>query len=137
MLFAASLLALTLAAQPSQTCTAPTQTGVYRITATTKDSSNASVGLVLLENVNDCLEASIIADDGGPAIIEQASLKDNTLTGRVHMRYGLAQVSLRISSDEITGSIVNGKKSWLVSGRRTTGVEMRSANGDVVATKQP
>ena len=137
MLFAASLLALTLAAQPSPFCPAPTQTGVYRITATTKDSSNASVGLVLLENVNDCLEASIIADDGGPAIIEQASLKDNTLTGRVHMRYGLAQVSLRLSAEEITGSIVNGKKSWLVSGHRTTGGEMRSASGDVATTKQP
>src|ERR1043165_1555206 len=126
MLFAASLLALTLAAAPSQTCTAPTQTGVYRITATTKDSSNASVGLVLLEKVNDCLEASIIAADGGPAIIEQASIKDNTLTGRVHMRYGFAQISLNIASDEITGSIVNGKKSWIVRGRRTTRLDRES-----------
>lgn len=136
MLFAASLLALTLAVPPSQSCTTPTQTGVYRITATTKDSSNASVGLVLLENVNNCLEASIIADDGGPAIIEQASFKDNTLTGRVHMRYGVAEVSLRLSAEEINGSIINGKKSWIVSGRRTTGLETRSANGDV-AVKTP
>ncbi len=135
MLFAASLLALTLAAEPSKICAAPTQTGVFRITATTKDSSNASVGLVLLESVNNCLEASIIAEDGGPAIIEQVALKDNVLTGRVHMKTGTADVSLRFSSSEINGSIVAGKKSWIVSGRRTTGLEMQSAAGDVAPSK--
>lgn len=136
MLFAASLLALTLAAEPSKICIAPTQTGVFRITATTKDSSNASVGLVLLESVNNCLEASIIADDGGPAIIEQITLKDNLLTGRVHMRVGTAEVSLRVSAADINGSIVAGKKSWIVSGRRTTGLDLQSAAGDV-AVKTP
>jgi hypothetical protein len=137
MLFAASFLALTLAVQPLQSCPAPTQTGVFRITATTKDSSNASVGLVLLENVNNCLEASIIADDGGPAIIEGVALKDNLLTGRVHMRAGMGDVSLRVSSAEISGSIVAGKKSWIVSGQRTTGLEMASAAGDVAPAKKP
>lgn len=137
MLLAASLLALSLASQPSTACIAPTQTGVFRITAMTKDSSNASVGLVLLESVNNCLEASIVADDAGPAIIERVALSDGTLTGRVHMRDGLADVNLRISSSDISGSIVAGKTSWIVSGRRTTGNEMRSADGDLAATKKP
>lgn len=137
MLLAASLLSLSLISAPSKSCIAPTQTGVFRITAMTKDSSNASVGLVLLESVNNCLEASIVADDAGPAIIERIALTDGMLTGRVHMRDGLADVSLRISSSDISGSIIAGKKSWIVSGRRTTGPEMRSADGDVAATKKP
>jgi len=137
MLLAASFLAFTLASVPSPSCVAPTQTGVFRITATTKDSSNASVGLVLLESVNDCLEASIIAEDGGPALIEEISLKDDLLTGRVHMANGMADVSLRVSALDINGSIVAGKKSWIVSGRRTAGNEMRSAAGDVAVTRKP
>jgi hypothetical protein len=137
MLLAASLLALSLVSEPAKTCTAPTQTGVFRITATTKDSSNSSVGLVLLESVNNCLEASIVADDAGPAIIERIAFIDGTLTGRVHMRAGFADVTLRISSADITGSITSGKKAWIVNGHRTTGIELRSADGDVASAKTP
>jgi hypothetical protein len=137
MLLAASLLALSFISAPSKSCIAPTQTGVFRITAMTKDSSNASVGLVLLESVNDCLEASIVADDAGPSIIEKVTLTDGMLTGRVHMRDGLADVSLRISSSDITGSITSRKNAWIVNGRRTTGMELRSADGDLAAAKKP
>jgi hypothetical protein len=135
MLLAASLLALSLAPSPAQACITPTQTGIYRITATTKDSSNASVGLVLLENVGNCLEASIIADDGAPSIIENIALKDDVLTGRVHMRTGKADVTLHLSQQELSGSIVAAKQSWVVNGRRTTGIAVRSANGDVAPSK--
>jgi hypothetical protein len=135
MLLAASLLAFSLTNSPAQACIAPTQTGIYRITATTKDSSNASVGLVLLENVGNCLEASIIADDGAPAIIENIALKDDVLTGRVHMRTGKAEVTLRLSQKELSGSIVAARQSWVVSGRRTTGDAVHTADGDVARSK--
>lgn len=137
MLLAASLLAFSLTNAPAQACITPTQTGIYRITATTKDSSNASVGLVLLENVGNCLEASIIADDGAPAIIENIALTGDVLTGRVHMRTGRADVTLRLSQKELSGSIVAARQSWVVSGHRTSGDEARSANGDVAPTKSP
>lgn len=137
MLFAASLLALTLVGTPSHPCVTPTQTGIFRITATTTDSSNASVGLVLLENINDCLEASIMAESGGPSIIEEVSLKGDLLTGRVHLAGGLADVSLRVSALDISGSIVAGKQAWIVSGHRTAGTEARSAAGDLAATRKP
>jgi hypothetical protein len=137
MLLAASFLALSFAQAPAPPCVAPTQTGIFRITATTKDSSNASVGLLLLENVNNCLEASIVAEEAGPSIIEQVEMKNDVLTGRVHMRQGMGQVTLRLSAVEIEGSIVSGKSTWLVSGRRTTGAEVQSANGDVARTRTP
>jgi hypothetical protein len=137
MLFATSLLALSLTNAPAQPCITPTQTGIFRITATTKDSSDASVGLVLLESVGNCLEASIIADEGGPAIIDRLALKDDVITGRVRLRSGVAEVSLRVSALNISGSINAAKKSWIVTGRRTTGAELRSADGDVAPTKTP
>ena len=75
MLLAASLLALSIVSEPAKPCTAPTQTGVFRITATTKDNNTATVGLVLLESVNNCLEASIIANEFGEAVgIQRAAL---------------------------------------------------------------
>jgi hypothetical protein len=137
MLLAASLLALSLVGTPATSCITPTQTGVFRITAMTKDSSNASVGLVLLESVNNCLEASIVADDAGPAIIEKVALNDGTLTGRVRMRTGIADVTLKISPTDISGSIAAGKKLWIVNGLRTTGNETRTADGDVAVSKKP
>lgn len=135
MLFAASILALSLATSPAEACITPAQTGIFRITATTKDSSDASVGLVLLESVGNCLEASIIADEGGPAIIEKLALKNDLLTGRVHLRSGMADVSFHVSALDITGSIKGAKQAWIVSGKRTTGAELRSADGDVAVTK--
>ena len=68
MLLPTSLLALVLSIGPippvthasAVPCAAPTQTGIFRITATNKDSTDAKVGMILLERVDDCLEASII-----------------------------------------------------------------------------
>lgn len=136
MLLAASFLALSFANAPAP-CITPTQTGIYRITATTKDSSDASVGLLLLENVGNCLEASIIADQGGPAIIDKLALKDNVITGRVHLRTGTADVSFQVSASDLTGSIKGARQAWVVNGKRTTGSELQSASGDVAAARTP
>jgi hypothetical protein len=138
MLFTASLLALSLTGTVSPApCITPTQTGVFRITATTKDSSDASVGLLILESVDNCLEATIVAGESGPAIIENVALSEDLLTGRVHMRSGIGDVKLHLSSRDITGSIVSGKRMWMVSGRRTSGGEVRSAAGDVAPPNKP
>jgi hypothetical protein len=138
MLFTASLLALSLAGTSTPaSCIVPTQTGVFRITATTKDSSDASVGLLILESVDNCLEATIVAGESGPAIIEDVALSEDVLTGHVHMRTGIGDVKLRLSSQDITGSIISGKRMWHVSGRRTSGGEARAAAGDVAPPKKP
>src|SRR4051812_11392886 len=121
MLFATSLLALSLVAGPTQPCAAPTQTGIFRITAVPKDSSNAKLGMILLESVDNCLEASIITEDAGPAIMDQLSLTGDVLKGRVRVAGGTANVELHLSATEISGSIVAGKHRWDLTGRRTSG----------------
>ena len=111
-------------AQPAvavaRTCMAPTQTGIYRITATDADSTHANIGMVLLENVEGCLEATLITDEGGPAIIDHIDVKDDVITGSIRMPDRTAKISLRISSTHLDGSIVAGNRQWRLTGRRTS-----------------
>jgi hypothetical protein len=130
MLLTTSLLALSLLGTPPQ-CAAPTQTGIYRITAVTKDSSIAKIGMVLMENVENCLEVSILTDDGGPAMMDNIQMDGDVLTGNVRLVSGPAKVTLRFAQNGISGTIGEGKKVWSLSGRRTT-VNANVAAGDVI-----
>jgi hypothetical protein len=127
MLLATSLLALSLIGGPKTSCAAPTQTGIFRITALNKDSTNAKIGMILLENVDNCLEASIITEDAGPALIDNLKLTDDVLTGQVRLPTGTASVTIRFAATTIAGSIVEGKHQWSLSGRRTSGGDTRVA----------
>ena len=131
MLLATSLLALSLVGGPTKPCAAPTQTGIFRITAINKDSTNAKTGMILLESVDNCLEASIITDDAGPALIDQLTLADNVLTGEVRMPNGVGHVKIKLSPTALDGVIEQGKYRWNLSGHRTSGADTRMANGDV------
>jgi hypothetical protein len=131
MLLATSLLALSLVGGPAKPCTAPTLTGIFRITAINKDSTNAKTGMILLESVDNCLEASIITDDASPALIDQLSLSNDVLTGEVRMPSGVGHVKIKLTPTALDGVIEQGKYRWSLSGHRTSGVETRSANGDV------
>lgn len=131
MLLTSSLLALSLIGGPAKSCATPSQTGIYRITALNKDSTNAKIGMILLENVDNCLEASIITEDAGPALIDNLSLKGDVLTGQVRLPTGTAKVTIRFENKTIAGSIVEGKREWSLSGRRTSGGDTRMAAGDV------
>lgn len=128
MLLATTLLAIALgvgptAPVPATPCAAPTQTGIFRITATNKDSTDAKIGMILLERVDNCLEASIITESGGPALIDDLKIDQDVITGRVRVANGVARVTLKVSEKAVSGSIVDGKREWLVNGRRTTGGE--------------
>lgn len=101
-------------------CNAPTQTGTFRITATTSDSTNSKIGLILLENVDGCLEASMITDESGPAIIDHVAVADDVLTGSIRMATGTAKISFHILPNGIAGSIVAGRSEWKLTGRRTS-----------------
>ena len=133
MLAVTSLLALSLLGAPTQNvCTTPTQTGIFRITAVTKDSTTAKIGMLLLENVENCLEVSILTEDAGPAVIDNLEIKGDVLTGRVRLASGNAKVTIRFASNTISGTIGEGKKEWQLAGRRTSGQESRMAAGEVI-----
>lgn len=128
----ASLLAFTLIGTPTHSCPAPTQTGIFRITALTRDSTVAKIGMVLLENVENCLEVSILTEDAGPAVIDKLEVKGDVVTGRVRLASGDAKVTLRLATNTISGTIGEGKQEWSLAGRRTSGSETRTAAGEVI-----
>lgn len=130
MLLTSSLLALTLFANPKPACVAPTETGIFRITTETKDRGSMKVGMLLLENIDDCLVVSMLTEEAGPAAVDRVQLNDGMLTGEVKLRSGTAKVALHVSTRDVKGSIVEGKREWTVAGTRTSGGERRVAAVD-------
>ena len=106
--------------EPARTCMAPAKTGTFRVTAMTPDSANSKVGIILLENVEGCLEATFVTDDGGPAIIDHLAIAGDEITGSVRMAKGTGRVTLHVTDAGIAGSIVDGRHEWRVSGKRTS-----------------
>lgn len=131
MLMMSALLALTMAGQPLAPrpasdstmrgpCIAPSQTGSFRVTATRADGKVGVTALVLLENVNGCLEASFITDDRGPAAIDRLTLGDNVLKGRLKVTGEAADIVLRFDGTRVDGSIVARKNEWRLEGSKTS-----------------
>jgi hypothetical protein len=104
---------------PTRSCAAPAHTGTFRVTAMTADSTNSKVGMIILENIDGCLEASMITDEGGPAIIDHLMIAGDTITGSIRMTSGIGRVSLNVSQVGIAGSITEGRHQWRLAGRRT------------------
>jgi hypothetical protein len=130
MLAASVVLAISLlgsAASPrpavhstTPTCITPVQTGTYRVIAMKPDSSSARPAMLVLENIDGCLEATLVTDDRGPAVINHVVLAGDTLRGSVRTAAGTGRVEFRFSERAVTGSIVDGRQQWRVSGRRTS-----------------
>ncbi len=106
--------------EPTRSCMSPAKTGTFRVTAMTPDSTSSKVGIILLENVEGCLEATFVTDEGGPAIIDHLAMSGDEITGSVRMSRGLARVSLHVSETGIAGSIMDGRKEWRLTGKRTS-----------------
>ena len=132
MIISATILALSLlasdpkpaAAQPSiapaKTCVAAERTGTFRVVTKKSGGTALGLGLVLLENIDGCLEATFITDDAGPAIIDGLSLSGDTLKGNLKLSSGSAKVSLQFIGTGVAGSIVQGRNEWTVEGRKTS-----------------
>ena len=105
--------------EPTRSCAAPERTGTFRVTAMTRDSTNSKVGMILLENIEGCLEASILTDDNGPAIIDPVAVAGDMITGSIRMTGGLGRVSLRLTDTGIVGSILGTSRVGDVAGKRT------------------
>ena len=134
MIIAASVLALTLfggepararaitvdsgAAKPS--CLAPERTGTFRMLALSTKSNEPSTAILMLENIQGCLEVTFVTEGAGPAIIDRVSVSGDTMKGSLRLSTGTAQVSFKFSDKDITGSIVEGRREWKLEGHRTS-----------------
>ena len=104
----------------TRTCVSPTRTGTYRVLAVSTKGKEPRAAMLVLENIQGCLEVTFVTDGVGPAVIDRLSLSDNTLKGSLQLSTGTAQVSFQFSDKEVAGSIVEGRHEWKLEGRRTS-----------------
>jgi hypothetical protein len=120
----ASLLAVAMFGHPQRACIAPTQTGTFRFTAvdsSARDASRTQIGVIMLENVDGCLEASVLTDAGAPSVIDALQVDGDSISGSVHTTSGRrATISLRLDAMHVAGSIADGRHVWALSGKRTS-----------------
>jgi len=112
--------AITVDSAGARTCVSPARTGTYRIVAVSKKGNEPRAAMLVLENIQGCLEVTFVTDGVGPAIIDRLSLTENTLKGSMRLSTGTAAVSFQFSDKEVSGSIVEGKHEWKLDGRRTS-----------------
>jgi hypothetical protein len=133
MIFATALLALALTGGESaqaraipvdsagvQGCITPVRTGTYRILAISKKGNEPRAAILVLENIQGCLEVTFVTDGVGPANIDRLSMTENTLKGSMRLSTGTATVSFQFSDKDVAGSIVEGRHEWKLEGRRTS-----------------
>ena len=101
-------------------CITPTRTGVFRIVTLNKKTNDPTTAVLMLENIQGCLEVTFVTEGNGPAVIDGVSITDDTLKGSLHLSTGKAAVSLKFTDKDVTGSIVEGRRQWSVEGRRTS-----------------
>jgi hypothetical protein len=112
--------AIALAAAPAKACLSVDRTGTFRVVTKKAGGTALGLGLVVLENINGCLEATFITDDSGPAIIDGLSVSGDTLKGNLKLTTGSAKLMLQFAGASVTGSIVQGGNEWSIEGRKTS-----------------
>jgi len=124
-MIATALLMLTFASAPSsvsdsaKACVVPEQTGTFRLVATKTDGKSGALALLLLENINGCLEATLVTDERGPAAIDSLAFSNGTLTGRLNVTGEFARLTAKFDGTNVAGSIVAKKAQWKLEGRKT------------------
>lgn len=105
---------------PSTACVSPERTGTFRVFATKPDGSQALPAMLILENIEGCLEATFVTESRGPAIIDHLSVAGDTLEGSLNVVGNRAQVRLRFDGTTVAGTIVDRRDQWRVEGKRTS-----------------
>lgn len=110
----------TVAPRANISCVTPDHTGTFRVTASTVDGKQGVPAVLLLENIEGCLEATFITDGSSPAAIDHLAKAGDALQGRLNVTGAETQVTLHFDGSAIAGSIVGKKQSWKIEGRKTS-----------------
>jgi hypothetical protein len=107
-------------AAPTHACVAADRTGTFRVVTKKNGITDIGLGVIILENIDGCLEATFITDNATPAVIDGLTLSGNTLNGALKLSTGSAKLSLLFAGASVEGSIVQGRNRWTVQGRKTS-----------------
>jgi len=112
--------AMTVDSTTTRSCVSPARTGTYRILALSTKGNEPRAAMLVLENIQGCLEVTFVTDGVGPAIIDGLSQAGNTLKGSLRLSSGTAKVSFQFSEKDVAGTIVEGRHEWKLEGTRTS-----------------
>jgi hypothetical protein len=104
----------------TRACAAPARTGTFRVVATRANSTFSRPAMLVLENINGCLEITFVTDNVAPVIIDQLRVSADSVTGSIKLDTGAAIVALQFDGSNVSGSIHQGRQQWLLEGRRTS-----------------
>lgn len=104
----------------AKSCIAPEHTGTFRVMTTSPSGAVGAPAILMLENIYGCLEATYVTDESSPVIIDQLRVTGNSLNGSMRTSSGAAKVSLDFDGSHVGGSIVQGRQTWIVDGRKTS-----------------
>ncbi|MGH7620665.1 MAG: hypothetical protein ACREPM_25920 [Gemmatimonadaceae bacterium] len=107
-------------ARADESCVAPEHTGTFRVTASKVDGTQGVPALLLLENIDGCLEATFITDGSSPAAIDHLAKSGDAIEGRLNVTGFETQVTLRFDGATVAGSIVGKQQQWKLEGRKTS-----------------
>lgn len=110
----------TMPSRSVEGCITPEHTGTFRVTASKVDGTQGIPALLVLENVEGCLEATFITDGSSPAAIDHLAKAGDALQGRLNVTGSETQVTLRFEGSGVAGSIVGKRQSWKLEGRKTS-----------------
>lgn len=103
-----------------RTCVAPSRTGTFRVVATRANSTFSRPALLVLENIDGCLEITFVTDNVAPVIIDQLHETADSVSGSIRLDTGAADVALQFTGTNVSGSIQQGRLQWVLQGRRTS-----------------
>ncbi|HVX42148.1 MAG TPA: hypothetical protein VHB25_21485 [Gemmatimonadaceae bacterium] len=105
---------------PTKSCVAPQRTGTFRVVTKSANGAVGAPAILMLENIDGCLEATYVTDESSPVLIDDLDLRGDSLEGSMRTSSGAAKVTLDFEGSHVAGSIVRGRQKWLVEGRKTS-----------------
>jgi hypothetical protein len=99
-------------------CPALMRTGSYRIEIK-RSSEEPTSAILLLERAAGC-QSALLVTQAGTATLEIKSISENELVAVVKTGRKSGTMTLRFSDESVSGRVEIAKKSWDVSGLRTS-----------------
>jgi hypothetical protein len=117
--FAPSAHAVTVDPDPKvASCPVLTRTGSYRIEIKRKND-DPTFAILLLERAAGC-QSALLVTETGTTTLDIKSVSENELVAALKTGRKTGTMTLRFSDESVTGRVDISKKTWNVSGLRTS-----------------
>jgi len=99
-------------------CAPIVRTGTYRIVMA-RDGEVPKLALLVLERSAGGESVTLVTEQSS-AVLLVRSMDEGKLAGTMQTERGAAEVTIKFGGEAISGTVQRGKKSWTVSGEKTS-----------------